>query len=319
MSAIEMTTNERGVNSMRIYRQSVCYPKANIELLFDVIIERLASEQLDEYRLLCSCEHFFINGHAPESFIDKLSVSISQAFYPLDLSINRKDRAIRINNSQAIIERWEAKKKELLYENAGEYLLAYISRMDTILRDEKIMLSAIEKNFIFINLFVIPFSIDSSILYQKMGQLHIPSRQYGERLLFNGEFMLEEEDDGHTTLLSFDGRAAKYSITSTGSLQKDDYRIKRRQFGHLNEGTEAFLLNDVVGDRKLVVGGLLRENRRPRIETVNALLFECLWTQVFEQQIEFRQRVADGRTTEERCPQVLARPLLNGADGKEHV
>lgn len=43
---------------MRIYRQSVCYPKADIELLFDVIIERLASEQLDEYRLLCSCEHF---------------------------------------------------------------------------------------------------------------------------------------------------------------------------------------------------------------------------------------------------------------------
>lgn len=248
MSTIGMTTIESRVSSMHIYRQSVCYPKADIELLFDVIIERLASEQLDEYRLLCSCEHFFINGHAPESFIDKLSVSISQAFYPLDLSINRKDRAIRINNSQAIIERWEAKKKELLYENSGEYLLAYISRMDTILRDEKIMLSAIEKNFIFINLFVIPFSIDSSILYQKMGQLHIPSGQYGERLLFNGEFMLEEEDDGHTTLLSFDGRAAKYSITSTGSLQKDDYKTKVAYF----ISKEMKTIDDIYADTYLL-------------------------------------------------------------------
>ncbi|WP_152569981.1 hypothetical protein [Porphyromonas gulae] len=220
-----MTTNESRVSTMRIYRQSVCYPKANIELLFDVIIERLASEQLDEYRLLYSCEHFFINGHAPESFIDKLSVSVSQSFYPLDLSINRKNGTIQINNSQEIIERWETKKKDLLHENTGEYLLTYISQMDTILRDVNAMQLAIEKNFIFMNLFVIPLSIDSPIFYQKMSQLHIPSGQYGERLLFNGEFMLEEEEDGHD-LLSFDGRAAKYSITSIGSLQKDDYRTK---------------------------------------------------------------------------------------------
>ena len=33
----------------------------------------------------------------------------------------------------------------------------------------------------------------------------------------------------------------------------------------------------------------------------------------------FRQRVADGRAREERSPQVLARALLYGAYGKEHI
>ncbi|WP_373731664.1 hypothetical protein [Bacteroides heparinolyticus] len=81
-----------------------------------------------------------------------------------------------------------------------------------------------------------------------MGQLHIPSGQYGERLLFNGEFMLEEEDDGHTTLLSFDGRAAKYSITSTGSLQKDDYKTKVAYF----ISKEMKTIDDIYADTYLL-------------------------------------------------------------------
>ncbi|WP_235156212.1 hypothetical protein [Porphyromonas crevioricanis] len=248
MSATGMTTNGSRVSSMRIYRQSVCYPKANIELLFDVIIERLASEEPDEYRLLYSCGDFFIDGHAPESFIDKLSISVSLAFYPLDLSINRKNGTIQINNSQEIIERWETKKKELLQENAGEYLLTYISQMDTILRDVNAMQSAIEKNFIFINLFVIPLSIDSPVYCLKMSQLHIPSGQYGERLLFNGKFMLEEEENEDSTLLSFDGRAARYSITSDGSPHKDNFRAKVSYF----ISSEMKTIDDIYADTYLL-------------------------------------------------------------------
>ena len=235
-------------DSIRTYRQSVCYPEANSKLLFDVTIEPLPIEQLQEYRLLYTCDHFFINGYAPESFIDKLNVSISQAFYPIDLSIDRKDGAIRINNSQAIIERWEAKKEEVLRENTGEYLLPYINRMDSVLRDASAMHSAFEENIIFINLFAVPFSIDNQVLHQKTNQLRIPLGQYGERLLFNGKFMLGEEDDGESTLLSFDGRAIRYSITPSGSPQVDNYRTKVSYF----ISREMKTIDDIYADTYLL-------------------------------------------------------------------
>ena len=98
-----------------------------------------------------------------------------------------------------------------------------------------------------------------------------------------------------------------------------DLVVERRQLRHLDEIPKTLFLNDVVRHGELEVGGLLGEDGRPRIEAADVLPFEFLGTQVLEEQVEFGERVGDGRTRKERRPQVLARPLLYRADGKEQV
>ena len=98
-----------------------------------------------------------------------------------------------------------------------------------------------------------------------------------------------------------------------------DFVVEGGKLRHLDEVAETLLLYDVVRHVELEVGGLLGENRRPRIEAADVLPLQLFRTQVLEEQVQLRQRVADGRARKERSPQVLARPLLYGADGKEHV
>ena len=71
--------------------------------------------------------------------------------------------------------------------------------------------------------------------------------------------------------------------------------VERRQFRHLDEVAEASLLHDVVRHVELEVRRLLGEYRRPCVEAADVLLLQRLRTQVLEQQVQFRQRVADGR------------------------
>ena len=98
-----------------------------------------------------------------------------------------------------------------------------------------------------------------------------------------------------------------------------DFVVEGGKLRHLDEVAETLLLHDVVRHVELEVSGFLGENRRPRIEAADVLPLQLFRTQVLEEQVQLRQRVADGRARKERSPQVLARPLLYGADGKEHV
>ena len=95
--------------------------------------------------------------------------------------------------------------------------------------------------------------------------------------------------------------------------------VEGSKFRHLDEIAESFLLYDVVGDVKLEVGGLLGEDRRPRIEATDVLTLQFLGAEVFEEEIQLRQRVADGRSRQEGRSQVSACTFLYSADGKEHV
>ncbi len=88
---------------------------------------------------------------------------------------------------------------------------------------------------------------------------------------------------------------------------------------HFDEVAETLLLHHVVRHVELKVGGLLGEYRRPRIETADVLPLQLLRAQVLEQEVQLRQRVADGRAGEERSSQIFARALLYGADGEEHI
>ena len=97
------------------------------------------------------------------------------------------------------------------------------------------------------------------------------------------------------------------------------FRIEGSQLWHLNERPKPFLLNDVIRDGELIVCRFLGKYRSPCVKTVDALLFQGLRTQVFEQKIKFGQTVGNGRSRKECCSQVLARPLLYGANGKEHI
>ena len=95
--------------------------------------------------------------------------------------------------------------------------------------------------------------------------------------------------------------------------------VERRQLRHLDEVAEAFLLHDVVRHVELEIGRLLGEDGSPCVEAADVLFLQRLRAQVFEQQVQFRQRVADGRARQERRPQVPARPFLYGADGEQQV
>ena len=95
--------------------------------------------------------------------------------------------------------------------------------------------------------------------------------------------------------------------------------VERCQLWHFDEIAETLLLHNFVGDGELVVDTLLGEDSRPSIEGLDILLFQCLRAEVLKEQIQLREAVGDGRSRKEGRSQVPTRPLLNGADGKEHV
>ena len=88
---------------------------------------------------------------------------------------------------------------------------------------------------------------------------------------------------------------------------------------HLDEIAKTLLLNDIVRYVELKIGRLFGEDGSPSIETADVLPFQFVGAQVFEEQVQFRQTVGNGRARKERSPQVLARAFLYGTDGKEHI
>ena len=78
-------------------------------------------------------------------------------------------------------------------------------------------------------------------------------------------------------------------------------------------------MHDLVGHGKLVVDGFLGKYGRPGIEGADILTLQFLRAQVLEKQVQFRERVGDGRSREERRPQVAARALLYGTQREKHV
>ena len=98
-----------------------------------------------------------------------------------------------------------------------------------------------------------------------------------------------------------------------------DFVIELSQFRHLDEVSEPLLLDDVVRHRELKVRRFLGEDSGPCIEAAYVLTLQFLRSKVLEEQIQFRQAVADGRTRQKRGAQVLALLILHGADGKKQV
>ena len=70
--------------------------------------------------------------------------------------------------------------------------------------------------------------------------------------------------------------------------------IEGGQLRHFHKVAEALFLYDGIGHVKLIVGGLPRIDGCPRIKAMDALLCHRLGTEVLEQQVQFRQTVADG-------------------------
>ena len=119
-------------------------------------------------------------------------------------------------------------------------------------------------------------------------------------------------------------RCGRYVVQNLGLLRTVHAHVLRRavvsdlvveggKFRHFDEIAETLLLHDVVRHVELEVSRLLGEDGRPRIKAADVLPFQLLRAQVLEKQIQFRQRVADGRAGEERRPQVLARAFLYDA------
>ena len=95
--------------------------------------------------------------------------------------------------------------------------------------------------------------------------------------------------------------------------------VKLRQLGHFDKIAETLFLYNIVRYRKFVIGRFFGINRRPRVKRTDVLFFQCFGAKVFEQKIEFRQRITDDGSRKKRRSQIFARPFLNGADGKEHI
>ena len=95
--------------------------------------------------------------------------------------------------------------------------------------------------------------------------------------------------------------------------------VEHSQLRHFDKIAEAFFLHDVVSHIKFKIGCLLGKNSSPRIKATNILPLQLFRTKVLEQQVQFRQRVADGRARQECRTQILSRPFLNGTDGIEHI
>lgn len=95
--------------------------------------------------------------------------------------------------------------------------------------------------------------------------------------------------------------------------------VKCSQLRHLDKVPETLFRHYVIGDIKLKISRLLGEDGRPRIEASDVLPFKLFRTEIFEEQVQFRERVGDCRATEKSCAQILASPLLDCSDGVEKI
>ena len=98
-----------------------------------------------------------------------------------------------------------------------------------------------------------------------------------------------------------------------------DFVVEGGKLWYFDEVAETLFLHHIVRYIELKVGRLLCKNRRPCVEAPNILPFQFLRAQILEEQVQFRQAVGNGCAGQERSPQVLARALLYGAYGKEHI
>ena len=78
-------------------------------------------------------------------------------------------------------------------------------------------------------------------------------------------------------------------------------RIEGCKLRDLDEGAEALLLDDLVGDGELVVCALLGKDGSPGIKAIDALFLEGLWAEILEEKIELGQTIGDCRAAEEGC------------------
>ena len=82
--------------------------------------------------------------------------------------------------------------------------------------------------------------------------------------------------------------------------------IESGQFRNLDELAVTLLHNNLSGHVDLIVTRLTGEDGSPGIKRVDVLLAHSLGTQVLEQQIQLRERVADSRAGKERRAKVTA-------------
>ena len=133
----------------------------------------------------------------------------------------------------------------------------------------------------------------------------------------------------HTDILLLVGRRLQFQQHGV-LLRTDDTHIlcglvvrnlviEHRKLRHLDKVAEALLQLNRVRKRELILLRLLREDSRPSVETGDALLLQCLRTQIQEQQIQLRETVGDGGTAQERGTEVTARLLLYSPQRHQHV
>ena len=82
---------------------------------------------------------------------------------------------------------------------------------------------------------------------------------------------------------------------------------------------EPFFGYDLIGYRKLEVGGLFCKHRCPAIKILNPLPFQFFWPEIFKDQVHFRQAVRNGCAGQKSYAQIGIKLLLKGTHRKKHI
>ncbi len=91
--------------------------------------------------------HIFINDKVPEDFLDKLAVEVSQVIYPLEVETTWDGKLNKILNFEAIVERWEHKKKELPQFYKGDIADRYLQLTDQTLSSPTVLFEKLTKDW----------------------------------------------------------------------------------------------------------------------------------------------------------------------------
>ena len=77
--------------------------------------------------------------------------------------------------------------------------------------------------------------------------------------------------------------SVRYEFCTISCFLLPYFRIKSRQFGHLDECPKPLFLNDVVRDGELVVGRLFGKDRHPCVKAVDTLLLQSLRAEILKE------------------------------------
>jgi len=204
--------------------------KNNItRITHDAFVKTLEVKNPDLYLVSVILWNFLINNEKPDLVLEQLAEKCRRPLEKLVFYVNSKWQITGLHNYNNIVERWDELKKQLEQEYTGEIFEKYIIKNDLVIRNEKVLLEKLKKDFFIVQFF-------SPIYNVSFNNFSIRNKENIKFLNIDYEidtlFSLEDRNENNTIVIvkNLDKQGENYSMMPIDSyrteyIMDDNYSI----------------------------------------------------------------------------------------------